>query len=287
MDDQDYQLLTMLEQTSNITHAANRLYITQSSISKRIYLLEKELGITLMIRSRQGIHFTPEGEIVLHHIHAVLDELGRMKQELNQSQNLINGTLRAGISINYAFYRLPDQLAAYKKRYPLVDTQLTTANSRELYQLLLNGQIDLAVLRGEYRWKGERLLLSREKLCIITDTADENRPLTDFPQISRRTDIELEREISQWMRENKIMPTTRGILVDNIATCVEMVRRGLGWCIVPEICLTDFSGSIRPMYFADGEPLLRSTYLMYSQNALQLPQVRAFVDIMKNQISLG
>ena len=100
MDEQDYRLLMMLEQTRNITHAADRLYITQSSISKRIYALEKSLDITLMIRSRQGIHFTAEGEIVLRHIHIIQAELARMQQELEQTHGRVSGTMRAGISIN-------------------------------------------------------------------------------------------------------------------------------------------------------------------------------------------
>ena len=281
MDDQDYRLLMMLEQTRNITHAADRLYITQSSVSKRIYSLEKALDVTLMIRSRQGIHFTPEGEIVLRHVHKIQSELNLMQQKLKEAQGVIAGTLRAGISINYALYRFPDQLAAYRNKYPLVNTQITTANSRELYRALIKNQIDLAILRGEYNWNGERLLLAREKLCVITSSADAGRPLDTFPQIARRTDAELEREIAQWMRENNLSAGTGGILVDNIATCVEMVRRGLGWGIVPEICLSGFSGSIQPIYFANGEPLLRSTYLMYSANALKLPQLRAFVELLK------
>jgi len=52
--------------------------------------------------------------------------------------------------------------------------------------------------------------------------------------------------------------------------------------IVPEICLKDFKGNIRPLFFANGEPFLRSTYIMYSSQILALPQVKAFIDLIKN-----
>ena len=58
MDEQDFRLLSVLGRTRNITHAADELYITQSSVSKRIRQMERELGTTLMLRSRQGIQFT-------------------------------------------------------------------------------------------------------------------------------------------------------------------------------------------------------------------------------------
>ena len=59
MNERDFELLSALNQTKNITRAADLLYITQSALSKRINALEEELGTTLILRSRQGIHFTP------------------------------------------------------------------------------------------------------------------------------------------------------------------------------------------------------------------------------------
>ena len=115
MDTQDIQLLMTLHRTSNITRTAEELYTTQSSVSKRIRQLEKELGIILVLRSRLGIQFTPAGEIVLRHIRAITRELTSMNQELNDTQGIISGTLRIGVSINYAMYRLPPILRRYQE----------------------------------------------------------------------------------------------------------------------------------------------------------------------------
>ena len=62
MDEKDFELLRILDETRNITHAADKLYMTQSALSKRIKTLERELGVEIMLRSRQGIRFTPAGE---------------------------------------------------------------------------------------------------------------------------------------------------------------------------------------------------------------------------------
>ena len=50
MDERDFELLTALDKTKNITHAADLLYVTQSSLSKRINAIEQELDIKLLIR---------------------------------------------------------------------------------------------------------------------------------------------------------------------------------------------------------------------------------------------
>ena len=91
MDEQDFRLLNVLGRTRNITHAADELYITQSSVSKRIRQMERELGTTLMLRSRQGIQFTPSGEIVLAHIQHILHELDQIRQELVETSGAIAG----------------------------------------------------------------------------------------------------------------------------------------------------------------------------------------------------
>ncbi|MDD6697785.1 MAG: substrate-binding domain-containing protein, partial [Veillonellaceae bacterium] len=87
--------------------------------------------------------------------------------------------------------------------------------------------------------------------------------------------------LSQWMREQHISASRNRIQVNTTATCVAMVERGLGWGIVPEMCLENFDGIARPLYFENGEPLTRATWLMYQKQALELPQVRVFLDLVR------
>ena len=237
MNERDFELLFALNQTKNITRAADLLYSTQSALSKRITALEEELGTTLMIRSRQGIHFTPEGEEVLLRTQAAAEQLALMRKSIEQSKDYISGTLNAGISINYGLYKLPDVLAEYRQKYPHVNTHIITDQSRNLYQMIMNRKVDVAIVRGEYPWQESKILLSRENIYAIRGLSDVGKPLKSLPYIGRSTDIMLERKIAQWMRENEIHPSRQGIFVNSIVTCVEMVERGRGWGIVPELCL--------------------------------------------------
>jgi DNA-binding transcriptional LysR family regulator len=279
--ERDFELIDVLYKTGNITKAADKLYMTQSALSKRIRFIEEELGITMILRSHQGIRFTPEGESVLLSTGQAKKILSDLRQQLNGQKNYISGTLNAGISINYSLYRLPDMLAHYRHQYPHVKTHILSGHSRDLYTQMVNGELDAAVLRGEFLWTEHKILIDREDVCIIMNQKFEQQPLNDIPYIGRRTDAVFERETSQWFHENKIQTDADGIFVDNITTCVEMVKSGLGWSIVPRICLNNFNGIIRPLHFANGEPFVRSTYLMYPDTALKLPQVSAFIGIIK------
>ena len=237
----------------------------------------------LLLRSRQGVRFTPEGEIVLNACHDVVNSLRQMRQALGGTKGKVFGTLNAGISLNYALYCLPDFLVKFRDSYPDVELNITTGQSRRLIAMLQSGSIDLAILRGEHIWEGERTLLRRENICLIAPREVSDEELVRMPYISRRTDADFERTLTSWMHEKGIRPQSGGVHVDNIRTCVEMVTRELGWSIVPEICLGGFTGYIRPIRFADGTSFIRSTYLMYNDSLLALPQARAFVDLLKSE----
>jgi len=282
MDERDFELLSALEKTRNITRAANLLYVSQSALSKRISAIEQELDIMLMLRSRQGVHFTPEGELVVARTKEAANQLKLLRETLDTRRNYVCGTLNAGISVNYALYQFPAVLADYRRQYPHVNTHITTDHSRKLYDQLLAGTIDIAVIRGEYPWNGQRTLLTCEKICAICNQEDAGKPLNDLSYIGRKTDVAFEREINQWLHENNLHPEPNGIHVDSITTCVEMVTRGVGWSIVPEICLENFNGHMEPLYFLSGEPFVRSTYLMYTDTILSLPQVEAFIKVAKD-----
>ena len=81
---------------------------------------------------------------------------------------------------------------------------------------------------------------------------------------------------ARWLMEHKLEPSSI-LNVEGLSTCVAMVKAGLGWSIVPEICLSYFDGIAEPLFFADDTPLTRSTYLLYRRREAELPQVRAFI----------
>lgn len=277
MDEKDFEIIETLDKTKNITHAAKLLFTTQSALSKRIFMIENELGAKLMLRSRQGISFTPEGEIVLEHTRRAEHELKQMRESIELAKPYVSGTLNIGVSINYARYTLPDILAKFRKNYPKVTIHITTDQSRSLFLKIMNNEINTAVIRGEYPWKESKILLSRESVCAIRSIEDKDRELEEIPYINHKTDSAFEIELTQWMRENNLHEIHNDFHVDSIETCVEMVKRGLGWAIVPEICLNNFDGIKQNLHFANGEAFLRSTWLLYSGLASKLPQVKAFI----------
>lgn len=284
MDEKDFELISILGETGNITKAADRLYITQSALSKRIKAIEKNLGVQLLLRSRQGIRFTPEGEAVLNSCREAAVVLEKMRENISVEKGTVCGTLRAGISLNFARFALPDKLALYHQQYPDVHLQITTGQSSDLFQKLQQGAFDVAIIRGEYPWDGFHYMLSQEKICLVYDAKFKGASLNDVMYIGRKTDALHSAQISRWMYEHNITPPSAGIRMDSITTCMELVKRGLGWSLLPEIVLEGYDGVIQPCTFQDGEPFVRRTRLLMTLDGEKLPQVAAFCQVIRGNI---
>ena len=103
----------------------------------------------------------------------------KMRRQLASIQGEACGTLRAGISVNFSYYRLPEVLTEYHKAYPKVRLDIATGHSRNIYQQMLDSSLDVAVLRGEYPWDGTQFLLSQENICLICSEENKDRPISD------------------------------------------------------------------------------------------------------------
>ena len=57
-----------------------------------------------------------------------------------------------------------------------------------------------------------------------------------------------------------------------------MVKSGIGWAILPEICLDGFDGVRTPLVLQDGSRITRKTYVLYKHDYYELPQVKLFID---------
>ena len=276
MDEKDLQIFLTLAETGNLTRTAEKLYLAQPTLSKRLQNIEAELGVPLFLRSKHGVTLTPAGETARETIQKTVDSFDELREKLQRSKGTVSGTLRVTASIDYSAYRLPKVLNQYTTQYPDVKLQVYSEHSRDCVRLLQTGKPHLAIMRGESDWDEGKILLEREAVCLIRSHSTADVPLNELRYIGRDANPEHQSMKARWLMEHKLEPAS-SLNVDGLSACVAMVKAGLGWSIVPEICLSYFDGIAEPLFFADGTPLTRSTYLLYRKREAELPQVREFI----------
>lgn len=281
MDERDFEVLSDLAKTCNITKSAQRLYTTQSALTKRIQKIEEELGTQLFFRTKKGLLLTPVLEEIMPHLNSITDSMEMIRRIATSEGDEVAGTLALGVSSNYARYRLPEVLEKYMTRYPRVDIRINSHRSPVLYKSLLENSISVAIIRGEYPWGEGDILLSEEPICLVVGKAHENTPLNQLPYIARETDAGHSSGVTRWRSENGLQSSKSDLMISDVPTVITLVERGIGWSILPAISLEQFNGVVRPLYFNDGKPFTRKTHILYRTEHFELPQVKAFVEIVQ------
>jgi DNA-binding transcriptional LysR family regulator len=151
------------------TKAAERLYITQPSLSEQIRKLETELGSPLFDRLGRSLALTSAGEAFLPHAQRVLFEVELARQRIQEVQGLRRGRISIGVLPSAAARLLPTFLAEFRHRYPGVEMVLREENvSSEFEDLVHEGELDLAIIRLPRRRPDlEARRLIREPMVLV------------------------------------------------------------------------------------------------------------------------
>ncbi|GGE02715.1 putative HTH-type transcriptional regulator YraN [Jeotgalicoccus aerolatus] len=279
-------MLVNLYAEKNITKTAKKLYISQPSLTYRIKQLEKEFGITLLHRGNKGITFTSEGEYLVKYAEKMLSELRQAEDALANMNNQLQGTLRLGSSSNFAHYELPSILEGFIYLYPDIDVQLKTGWSTDILELLQSESIHAAFIRGDIKWSGEKMLLSEERMSIVSKHEINLGDLPQLNYIKYDTDQHLKTTLDNWWIKTFDVPAHVSMEVDRIETCKEMVKKGLGFSVMPNMSLRGEDDLYTKEIKIDGQPVTRQSWLLYKSDMIDLKIVESLSHFVKQYYNL-
>lgn len=130
----------------NITNAANRIHITQPSLSRQIKNLEDELGQKLFIRGSHSVSLTPEGMILRKRAEDVIAMIDKIEDEFYTMGDSISGDIHIGGGETYIFRYIVDILKNLQKDYPHIHCHLYSGNAAEITERLDKGLLDFGLL---------------------------------------------------------------------------------------------------------------------------------------------
>lgn len=133
----------------SVTEAAAALAISQPAVSAQIRKLENELGVALVAPRGRGIALTDEGRFLLEKARRIYDWEREIEWQLAEIKQGKKGKLRIASTYLPSHYLVPKWLAAFKRQYEQVDVEIRTRNSAQSIELLLGGQVDLAIVIKE------------------------------------------------------------------------------------------------------------------------------------------
>ncbi|MFB6349398.1 LysR family transcriptional regulator [Moraxella marmotae] len=133
-------------QTGSISGAAEKLYITQPAVSKRIKNLEDEFGTVLFDTVGRSIIPTTAAHELLPFVRRWLDDYEACKASLQHAKEVASGRLVVGTSHHIGLHHLAPVLKRFIQTYPAVQLEVRFVDSEEAHKAVLEGEISLAFL---------------------------------------------------------------------------------------------------------------------------------------------
>ena len=171
MDIRQLEYFQMVGKLGNITRAAERLHVSQSTITIAIQRLEDQMDVQLFDRSQKQLALTTEGQVFWQKVTDILRQLQDAVAEAQNYRDLQKGTLKIGVPPLIASFLFPGILSAFTAQYPNLQISIIEDGSKKLRQFLEQGQLDLAIVNlHQAPPLLETLPLSREQFVVCLPT---------------------------------------------------------------------------------------------------------------------
>ena len=218
MDSRFLDSFVMVVDIGSIAETARRLNITAAGVAQRIRALETEIGTRLVVRSGQRVRPTEAGLAILARSRSILSDLRDLKPMAVADRP--SGVLRLGATGSSTSGLLPSILALLTEKYPEVEVNMISGNGGELYQTLLDGELDAAIIPQPpfaipkvYDW----CTLREERLIVVAPASTRRRDphaiLASEPFIRPRRTSWVGRLVDGYLRQAGIRPTSASNLI--------------------------------------------------------------------------
>ena len=245
----------VLSEELSYTRAAQRLHISQQSLSAHIIRLEKEYGVQLFNRE-PPLRLTEAGEEFARGAARILQEKDNMDKRLDQMLHVQRGSITIGVPTSRSAILLPQALARFHREYPEVAVRLMEGSSNDILRELMKGTADLLLgfqPEPSDRLESHRIYLETTKILVpnsildrlpdrqrLLERAGQPMPLRTFADCpfvalheSTLTGSAFHSAAqAEGFQPNVIMETK------NLLTMLALCCAGIGVCICTNIFLT-------------------------------------------------
>lgn len=284
MKDTDWKILYELYMTPNITKVAEKLFMAQPTLTKRLQYIEEEFQTRILIRSNKGVQFTKEGEFLMHQAELYLQFRSGIDRRIESFKQEGIGTIRVASSVTFAKQYLSDLILEFQKKYPKISFDVQSAHSHNLTNFLTDGTSDLAFIRGEYDCDLYKRKLLSEKAYLVCARPLREDEILDECRIDCIMGDATRSLLERWWKE-RFQEIPRSLVTVRLVDIAwEMVKKGVGYTVgfFDPKQLEESGLWHQPVYYRNGQPVERGTWLIYSKRTEKTDFVNAFIQLAEN-----
>ncbi|RGN72306.1 LysR family transcriptional regulator [Bacillus cereus] len=273
----------------HFTKAAEKLNISQPSLSQQIRALEHELGMPLFDRIGKKISLTEAGKILLLHTKTIFREIEQARSAIQDLNGLQHGSLTIGSLLTVVNYLLPPAILNFNKLYPNIELSVLGLRTGDIREKLLQNELDIGITFLPVQDKEiVSIPLYKSELTLVVPTGHTLTErshisiveLQDYPLILLPKNFFLTELITSHCQQFDFTP--KPILeISTMESLVQMVSKGMGITVLPKPYI-DFlqNTNIQALKIKDPTPTI-DIGLIYRKDKYMCAATRAFIEQLK------
>jgi DNA-binding transcriptional LysR family regulator len=242
MDTQNLSAFIEVANSHSFSIAAEKLFLTQPAISKRIAALEQQVGKKLFDRIGRTVTLTEAGKILLPRAQCIMQEVKETRQQLADMSGTVGGSLQLATSHHIGLHKLPPLLRRFKQKYADVNLQLSFIDSEKAYEAIAHGHIELAVItlpenipgniRAQSIWSDPLEFVVSPEHPLAKQSKVQLQDFVRFPAILPEYST-ITTQIVGKLFEERSLNLQVHMATNFLETIKMMVSVNLGWSVLP------------------------------------------------------
>ena len=273
MNIQQFQYVLAVADSKNFEEAAEKCFITQSTLSTMINKLEREISIKIFNRKTKPVTITQEGSLIISRLRVINNEIDALGNVIQEIKGEMVGDLKIGVIPTIAPYLLPLFINEFAQQFPKVNIQIKELTTEQIQENLLLRNLDIGILALSLAHK--ELLefpIYNEPFLVYDCTGDKLKDKLspedlNYSKICLLEDGHCLREqafgfcFSAGAREDERFKAT------SMDTLLHMVATGAGTTLIPALASKNRVPGVVYLPFTDPQPTREIVMLMRSHSA--------------------
>lgn len=232
-----YKIFYQVVMNGSISRAASTMYISQPAVSQAIQNLEDKLGGKLLIRTKQGILLTEEGNVLFQYIKTGIEAFQNGENAFLNYMNLDSGSIRIGASATITRHVVMPYIEKFHKMHPKVDIKIMNQLTSELVSMLRKGDLDLLVVNLPMKVQKD---LKITPICKVHDIFVGNLDyyqktkgkidvceLKKFPLVTQKEPSNTREFLNKYLESNHLSTKVSNEIV-SYSLVMDFVKAGFG-----------------------------------------------------------
>jgi DNA-binding transcriptional LysR family regulator len=232
------QIFIKVSETGSFTKAADELNFTQSGISHTIAGLEKDLGLLLFNRSKNGVELTQAGNEIIVYARETLNQIEKIQQTSTAFLGVETGTIKIGGFPSIMAKFLPKLMLEFQKKYPKIKFSLFEGTYEEVNEMINKGVIDLGFTVEQSKGLEFEPLIEDYMVVVFSeDHCFAGKTMIEVQEMAEETfikDIGCERYLKDIFQYES---TNMEFEIRDLNIILSMIQEGLGITILPQMSI--------------------------------------------------